>query len=168
MGQVALSIVLLIGAALLMESVAQLRHVDPGFNPSNLLTLGVSLPLSRYDTDQKKAAFHAEFLRRLESLPGVLGATAAVSLPMTGFPGTPVQDAGKPPLKLNERPIATLLNVTPGYFRTLEIRMRRGRIFTDRDIAGAPRVAIIDEGLARLLWPAYPGGPSASACWSAA
>jgi predicted permease len=77
---------------------------------------------------------------------------------MTAFPGTPVQDAGKPPLKLNERPIAAILTVTPGYFRTLEIRLRRGRDFTERDIAGAQRVAIIDEGLARQLWPAYPGG----------
>jgi predicted permease len=157
-GQVALSIVLLIGAALLMESVAHLRQVDPGFNPANVLTLSVSLPLSRYDTDQKKTVFHTELLRRVESLPGVLGATAALSLPMTAFPGTPVQDAGKPPLKLNERPIATILNVTPGYFRTLEIRLKRGRDFTDRDIPGAQRVAIIDEGLARLLWPTYPAG----------
>ena len=157
-GQVALSIVLLIGAALLMESVAHLRRVDPGFNPRNLLTLGISLPLSRYDTDQKKIAFYQALLERVGSSPGVLSATAALTLPMTGFPGTPVQDAGKPPLKLNERPIATLLNVTPGYFRTLEIRLRRGREFTDRDIAGAPRVAMIDEGLARLLWPAYPDG----------
>ncbi len=157
-GQVALSIVLLIGAALLMESVAHLRRVDPGFNPHNLLTLGISLPLSRYDTDQKKIAFYQELLGRVGSSPGVLSATAALTLPMTGFPGTPVQDAGKPPLKLNERPIATLLNVTPGYFRTLEIRLRRGRDFTERDIAGAQRVAIIDEGLARQLWPAYPGG----------
>jgi hypothetical protein len=82
--------VLLIGAALLMESAAHLRRVDPGFNPQNLLALWISLPLSRYDTDQKKSGFHAEILRRVESL------------------------------KLNERPIATLLNVTPGYFRTLE------------------------------------------------
>jgi len=157
-GQVALSIVLLIGAALLMESVAHLRRVDPGFNPQNLLTLWISLPLSRYDTDQKKTAFHAELLRRVESAPGVVSATAAVSLPMTGSPGTPVQDAGKPPLKLNERPIAAILTVAPGYFRTLEIRLRRGRDFTERDIASAQRVAIIDEGLARLIWPAYPGG----------
>jgi len=157
-GQVALSIVLLIGAALLMESVAHLRRVDPGFNSANLLTMRVSLPLSRYDTDQKRNVFYQELIRRLGSSPGVVSATAALSLPMTGFPGTPVQDAGKPPLKLNERPIATLLTVTPGYFRTLEIRLRKGRDFTERDIAGAQRVAIIDEGLARQLWPAYPAG----------
>jgi hypothetical protein len=62
-------------------------------------------------------------------------------------------------LKLNERPIAAILTVTPGYFRTLEISLRRGRDFTERDILGAQRVAIIDEGLARQFWPAYPGGP---------
>lgn len=157
-GQVALSIVLLIGAALLIESVANLRGIALEFNPANLLTVRVSLPLSRYDTGQKKLAFYDELMRRLNSAPGVRTATGAMFLPMTGHAGTPVQDAAKPLLKLNERPIATVLPVTPGYFRTLEIPMRRGRDFTERDTAAAPRVAIVDEGLARLFWPAYPGG----------
>ncbi len=156
--QVALSIVLLIGAALLMESVANLRGADLGFNPANLLTLQLSLPQSRYDTDQKKTAFFDELLERVNSVPGVRCAAVANVVPMTAYPGTPVQDASKPPLKLNERPIATILTVTPGYFRTLEIPIRRGRDFTERDKAAAPRVAIVDEGLARLLWPGYPGG----------
>ena len=69
-----------------------------------------------------------------------------------------MQDAGKPPLKLNERLIATVLVITPGYFRTLEIPISRGRDFTERDRDGAQRVAIIDENLARRLWPAYPRG----------
>ena len=79
-------------------------------------------------------------------------------LPMMGYAGTPVQDAGKPPLRLNERPIVKILIVTPGYFRTLEIPFRRGREFTEQDTAEAPRVAIIDEALARRFWPAYPAG----------
>jgi len=157
-GQVALSIVLLIGAALLMESVANLRGVDVGFNPTNLLTMRISLPMSRYDTDQKKITFYDEFVRRVDSTPGVRSATAAMFLPMSGYAGTPVQDAAKPPLKLNERPIAAVLTVTPGYFRTLEIPLRRGRDFMERDSVGAQRVDIIDEGLARLFWPAYLGG----------
>jgi putative ABC transport system permease protein len=156
--QVALSIVLLIGAALLMESVSHLRRVDVGFNPSHLLTMQISLPPLRYDTDQKKAAFFQELLRQMGSSPGVRSATAAMFLPMMGYAGTPVQDAGKPPLKLNERPIATISTVTPGYFRTLEISLRRGREFTERDTADAQRVAIVDEALARRFWPAYPAG----------
>jgi predicted permease len=69
-----------------------------------------------------------------------------------------VQDASKPPLKLNDRLIATIFIVTPGYFQTLEIPMRRGRDFTERDKQGSQRVAIIDEGMARRVWPGYPGG----------
>lgn len=157
-GQVALSIVLLIGGALLMESVVRLRGVNPGFNPANLLTMRISLPESRFDTDQKKNAFYEELLRRVGSSPGVRSATMAVTLPLTGFAGTPVQDAAQPPLKLNERPIATALTVSPGYFRTLEIPLRRGRDFTERDTVNAKRVTIIDERLARQLWPAYPSG----------
>ncbi len=157
-GQIALSIVLLIGAALLMESVARLRGVDVGFNPAKLLTLQISLPPQRYGTDEKRASFFEELLRQLAPLPGICGATAAMFLPMMGYAGTPVQDAGKPPLRLNQRPIVKILIVTPGYFRTLEIAFRRGRDFTGQDTADAQRVAVIDEALARRFWPAYPAG----------
>ena len=132
-GQVALSVVLLIGAALLMRSVLHLRRVEVGFNPANLLTVRVSLPLARYDADQKKTAFFEDLVSRVESLPGVHSATAAMFLPMTGYIGSPVQDAGKTPLKLNERPLATMLIVAPDYFRTLEIPLRRGRDFALQD-----------------------------------
>lgn len=157
-GQIALSVVLLIGAALLVESIAHLRGVDVGFNPSHLLTVQVSLPPLRYDTAPKRTSFFEELLQRTGSLAGVRGATAAFYLPMMGFAGTPVQDAARPPLRLNERPIATILTVMPGYFRTLEIPLRRGREFTEHDIADSQRVAIIDEALARRFWPAYPRG----------
>jgi predicted permease len=157
-GQAAISIVLLIGAALLMESVAQLRRVDVGFNPAHLLTMRISLPPARYDTTVKRSAFFEQIVRRVEALPGVSGASASLSLPMLGFPGIPVQDTSKPLLPLNERLIATYLDVTPGYVRTLGIPLRRGREFTSRDTGDAPRVAMIDEALARRLWPAYPRG----------
>jgi hypothetical protein len=159
-GQIALSVMLLIGAALLMESVVQLRRVDLGFNPANLLTLRVSLPLLRYDTDQKRASFFNDLIRQVGSTPGVRSVTAAMFLPMMGFAGTPVQDAGKPPLRLNERPIATFMPVTPGYFRTLGIPLRGGRDFTEQDTAESQRVAIINESLARRFWPSYPAGQS--------
>jgi putative ABC transport system permease protein len=157
-GQVALSIVLLIGAALLIQSVSNLRGIDVGFNPSHLLTMQVPLPPLRYDTNQKRASFFQDLVRRAGSLPGVQGAAAAMFLPMMGYAGTPVQDASKPPLLLNERLIATIWTTTPGYFRTLGIPLRRGRDFTERDTADAQRVAIIDEVLARRFWPAYPAG----------
>ena len=157
-GQVALSIVLLIGAALLIKSVSNLRGVDVGFNPAHLLTMQIPLPPLRYDTNQKRATFFQEVLQRVGSVPGVRGAAAAMYIPMMGFAGTPVQDASKPPLQLNERPIATYWAITPGYFRTLGIPLRRGRDFNEHDNADAQRVAIIDEALARRFWPAYPAG----------
>ncbi|MES1258766.1 MAG: FtsX-like permease family protein, partial [Acidobacteriota bacterium] len=157
-GQVALSVVLLIGAALLLESVAHLRRVEVGFNPSNLLTASVTVPPPRYDTDRKKAAFFEELARRLGALPGVRNAAVAMSLPMAGYAGSPVQDAAKPPRRLNERPIAKIFPVTPGYFRTLEIPLKRGRQFTEHDTQETQRVVIVDESLARRFWPGYPAG----------
>jgi predicted permease len=156
--QVALSIVLLIGAALLMESVSRLRGVAIGFNPANLLTVSVSLPPTRYDTDQKKNLFFQELVQRVALSPGVRGAAAAMFLPMMNYAGTPVQDAARPLLPLNERLIATISAVTPGYFRTLAIPLERGREFTERDNEQAQHVAIIDAALARRFWPAYPHG----------
>ena len=158
-GQVALSIVLLIGAALLIQSVAQLRAVDIGFNPANLLTLRISLPLSRYDTDRKRTVFYEEIVQRVEALPGIRSGVAASFLPMMPVAGTPVQDAAQPPLKLNERPIENIVTVTPGYFRTLGVSLKRGRDFSDQDTEDSQRVTVIDENLARQFWPDYPGGP---------
>jgi len=158
-GQIALSVVLLIGAALLIESVSRLRGVQVGFNPSHLLTMRLSLPPVRYDTNQKKVSFFQELIRQVGSAPGIRSAAAGMSLPMMGYAGTPVQDAAKPLLKLNERLIATYMPVTPGYFRTLDIPLRRGREFTDQDTEDAQRVAIVDEALARRFWPEYPSGP---------
>ncbi len=156
--QVSLSIVLLIGTALLIESVSRLRGVALGFNPSNVLTASISLASSRYDTDQKRTSFFEQLVQRLRSSPGIRSAAAAMFLPMMGYAGTPVQDAAQPMLKLNERPLATISMITPGYFRTLNIPLQRGRDFSERDKADAQRVAIIDEALARRFWPAYPSG----------
>jgi putative ABC transport system permease protein len=156
--QIALSVVLLIGAALLMQSLARLNGVNPGFNVSHLLTLNIALSPARYETDPKRAAFFDELARHVQSLPGVRSAAAALSLPMTAFPMTPVQPANQPPLPLNQRPLAVIENVTTAYFHTLEVPLRRGREFSDRDDARAPFTAIINETLARLFWPAYPNG----------
>src|SRR5262249_46898944 len=157
-GQIALSMVLLIGAALLVETIAHLRNVHAGFNPAHLLTLRISLPPSRYDTDQKRIAFYEGLVRTAEASPGFHGVSAAGTLPMMPYPGTPVQDAAQPRLKLNERPIEAIVSITPGYFRTLEIALKRGREFGAQDKADSQRVTIIDENLARQFWPGYPNG----------
>jgi predicted permease len=147
-GQVALSIVLLIGATLLIESLAHLYRVDPGFQPASLLTMQIALSPIRYDTDAKKAAFYEELVTRAESLPGVRSAAVTLTLPMhDSWLGVPLDLAGRPPVKFNERPIAILETITPGYFRTLEIGLKRGRQFTEHDNAGSVPVAIINESL---------------------
>jgi predicted permease len=157
-GQVALSIVLLIGATLLMKSLADLNRSDLGFKPANVLTMKIALPPARYDADQKKAVFYDELVQRVQSLPGVLSAAVTLTLPMTGFSGTPVQRADGPPLQLNQQPIGIIQSITPAYFRTLGISLRRGREFTEHDSADAVPVTMISEGLAHRLWPEYPSG----------
>ena len=157
--QVALSMVLLVGAALLMRSLDRLYRVDLGFNPENLLIMRFALSPSRYDSDQKKAAFVEELVRRAEGVPGVRSAGVTWTTPLMIFPLTPVLPASQTPILLNQRPLAMVQNITPDYFRTMQVPLKRGREFSDRDKAGAPMVVIINETLARKLWPAYPNGP---------
>jgi putative ABC transport system permease protein len=159
-GQMALSIVLLIGAALLIKSLARVYRVDPGFQTSHLLTMNIALPLARYDTDEKKAAFYQELVERTEALPGVRSAAVTLTLPMADtWMGAPLQLAGTAPAELNERPIGIIQDVTPDFFRTLGIAPKRGREFTAHDNKNSVPVAIVNENLARLFWPQYPGGP---------
>jgi putative ABC transport system permease protein len=157
-GQVALSVVLLIGAALLIESLARLNKVDPGFQSSGILTMKISLPGARYNTGEKTTAFFQELVRNLEAQPGVRSAAIAWNLPMTAWVGSPVQLASEPPRKLNERPISVIETITPKYFQTMGIPLRSGREFTDHDQAKSPLVVIINESMARVFWPQYPNG----------
>ncbi|HEX3092788.1 MAG TPA: FtsX-like permease family protein, partial [Candidatus Angelobacter sp.] len=157
-GQVALSIVLLIAAMLLIESLVRLNRVNPGFQSASLLTMKIALPPIRYDTDQKKAKFYEELVQRTESLPGVRSAAVAQTLPMTGFIASRVQPVGWTSVKPDDLPISIVQGITPGYFRTMEITLKRGREFTARDNAESVPVVIINESLARLFWTAYPGG----------
>ena len=159
MGQVALSVVLLIGAALLIESIHRLSQVDPGFDPSHLLTMNITPVPTRYDTDAKKAAFYDGLIDRLQLLPGVSSAAVTLTLPMDLYFGTPAQVAEQPPIKFEERPIAIFQSITQDYFRTMKIALKRGREFSRRDNANSVPVVIISEALARRFWPHYPQGP---------
>lgn len=160
-GQVACSMVLLIGAALLIQSFVRLRSVDPGFQTESLLTMKIALPLARYDTDQKRAAFFRELLPKVEALPGVRAAATAMSLPTTAWIRTNILEVEGNPAWQEEDPssYAVVQSVSPDYFRTLGIPLRRGREFTARDNApGAPPVMMVNETLARRLWPDYAKG----------
>jgi len=156
--QVALSTVLLTGAALLLQSVSRMRGVEPGFNPSKLLTMRISLPASRYSTVEQTTAFYLGLVQRIDALPGVRGAAVAFTLPFTGYAMTPIQPADQTAVPLNQRLLATVQAISPDYFRTLQIPLRRGRELTEHDDASAPLTVVINETLARKLWPAYPDG----------
>ena len=159
--QVAMSIVLLIGAALLMQSLVRLRSVNPGFQASGLLTLKIALPTTRYDTPQKRTLFLDALLQRMGALPGVRSVATAMSLPSTNWIRTNITqvEGEASPDERDAASYAVVRSIAPGYFQTLQIPLRRGREFTARDNApGAPPVIIVNESLARHLWRQYPGG----------
>jgi len=158
-GQVALSLLLLVGSTLLTKSLIRVYRVDPGFQPDHLLTMHIALSPARYDTAAKQAVFYEQMVERVESLPGVHSAAVSLTLPFTGWAGVPVQLAAGQLLKLNERPISILQLVTPAYFHTMKISVKRGREFNAHDNLNSTPVAIINENLARRFWPDYPSGP---------
>ena len=126
--QVALSIILVIGAALMIDSFAHLRNVDPGFKPADLLTVKIALPPLRYDSDQMKIAFFEELAESVRAAQGVRDAAVAMSLPTTGGAEVNVQVEGQPPMNPREQPSAQLQSVTPDYFATLGIASPRARV----------------------------------------
>ncbi|HEX8088165.1 MAG TPA: ABC transporter permease [Blastocatellia bacterium] len=152
--EMALALMLLIGAGLLMKSFVLLQGVDPGFDPKNLLTARVSLPRTGYLEDPKIVAFYTQLLDRLKALPGVQSVGAITNLPLAGG-GTDssFQVEGRPPSEPDQRPVAWYDSVTPDYFRAMGMRRLKGRDFTERDTQDAPKVVIISEALARRYFP---------------
>jgi putative ABC transport system permease protein len=160
-GQIALSMVLLIGAALLLESLIRLQSVDSGFQPANLLTMEIALPRVRYDTSLKRTAFYQELVRRVETVQGVRGAAAALTLPMGPKWAVPIQVVEQPAVSVNDRPEVQLQSVTSSFFQTLGTPLLRGRNYTIRDdTPTSPPVVMINESFARRFWPSYPQGTS--------
>lgn len=153
--EVALSLVLLVGAALLILSLAHVQRVDPGFRPDNLLTMRVNLPRPRYSTPERIESFVDQTLMSIAALPGIpaTGATSALPLGQSEW-GKNVRIEGRPsPSSLAEMPIINYRQVSPDYLRALGATLRRGRFFTIRDDARQPGVVIINETLARRFWP---------------
>ncbi|MGH9880401.1 MAG: ABC transporter permease, partial [Pyrinomonadaceae bacterium] len=148
--QVALALVLLVGAALLMKSLSRLQAVDPGFNPQSLMTMRVSLPLRKYDTDRKRIDFFRRAVEQLQALPGVAAAGAINSLPFTGpHSGTSVEIEGQPKLPPGQR-LSTGICVTDvNYFQAMQIPLKRGRLFSDPEGNEMRHVAVVNETFAR-------------------
>jgi putative ABC transport system permease protein len=152
--EIALALMLLIGAGLLMKSFALLQGVDPGFNPKNVLTVDIGLPKANYLEPQKIVAFYAELLDRVKTLPGVQSVGAISNLPLAGG-GTDVSFAieGRPQPEPGQAPVAWYDSVTSDYFRTMGMRLLKGREFTERDNENAPKVVVISETMADRYFP---------------
>jgi predicted permease len=154
MGEVALALLLLVGAGLFLRSLAMLQEVSPGFQPDGVITASVTLPRSRYAEPAKQIAFYRAVIDRLSSLPGVTNATAGFPAPFSGNGGSAsFSIEGRPSPPGDPGPHGDVSAVTPGYFAALKIPLRSGRVFTDQDVMGTAPVMVIDETLARQYWP---------------
>jgi predicted permease len=152
-GEVALSLILLVGSGLLLESFAKLRGIDPGFRADHVLTVRVEPPITKYGGFAKRSEFLQRVLERVRALPGVRSAGFTSALPLTWDGGTgvfiPEGVAPRPDVSWD----ANNRVVSPGYFEAMRIPLRRGRLFQDADGPDAPPVAIINETMARKFWP---------------
>ena len=149
--EVAISVVLLTGAMLLFRSLVGFEALNPGLDPSNLLTFRVSLPAARYQKVPQRTQFFGSAIEQIEHLPGVRSASAVIFQPFSGpgF-GTWVNIEGRPPAKAGEEVLALIRSVMPGYFRTLRIPLKQGRDFTDSDnVEKSPQRFIVNEAFVR-------------------
>ncbi len=154
-GEVALSLVLLIGAGLLLRSFARLQNVNPGFQPEHLVTFNLQLSPGQYPDVDRQSRFHQQLLERLAAIPGVTATGGINNLPAVNGGNTrspfALEGTALPPM--NERKLAVRSNPTPGYFAAMGIPLKSGRDFTWRDVEKQPNVAIISESTARRLFP---------------
>jgi putative ABC transport system permease protein len=153
--EVALALVLLVGAGLLMTSFVRLLAVDPGFDPANVLVMRISLPAgtTKYPSPPYVAAFNQQLTERLKSVPGIVAAGTTGDLPLSGVSSSVgFQVEGVPDPPPGQENTLDFHSVTPGYIRAMGIPLLAGRDFTDQDRDGSPFVVLINETLARRFW----------------
>jgi putative ABC transport system permease protein len=152
--QVAVSFLLLIGAGLMLRSFQKLQHVDPGFQPENVLTMQIGLDFTKYNSDDKQRAFFESFLDKVQAQSGVKSAAASMMIPLTSdmrMSGD-FQLEGQTPVLGQALPVADFRVVSENYFDTLHIPVLEGRAFTRADRPGVPDVAIVNRTAARHFW----------------
>jgi putative ABC transport system permease protein len=153
--EIALSFILLAGAGLLIKSFLHLRDINPGFNPDNVLAMRLTLTPGKYKQGEPRAQIYKQLVDQVQATPGVKSAAAVLSLPLGGDRfgvGRGLIREGRP-LTPEEQTIAQYLPVTPAYFQTLQIPLKAGRVFTDQDTLETTKVVIVNETMARRLWP---------------
>jgi predicted permease len=152
-GEVALSVVLLVGSSLLLLSFIKLQRTPPGFEPAGAASAFVGVPLTRYATNPQQAAFFDQVIERLRATPGVTDAAAAIGLPLAGNARAPYSVGGRDILPLPQRPLAGFNIVSDDYFRLMRIGLAEGRPFTAEDRDGAVNACIVNESFARHVFP---------------
>ena len=163
--EIALALMMSVGAGLAIKSMVRLLGVQPGFDARNVLTARLSLPETKYSNpacrtksgpcaDDKYASFFQSAQERLQTLPGVTSVSFTLTLPLEGGSNGVIYVEGQPvPKNMWSSPLVEWCSVMPGYFRTMHIPLRKGRDFTPHDDTEAPQVAIINETMANRFWP---------------
>jgi putative ABC transport system permease protein len=152
--EVAVSLILLIGAGLLINSFLRLRNVDPGFRADKLLTMKVVLPEQKYAEHAQRSAFYTELIRRIETLPGVKSAAVTTNLPLYRQGNSiTVSIEGRPDPGPGKKPNVITRVISPRYFSTMGIPLLQGRQINEQDRINTPAVAVISETMARRFWP---------------
>jgi len=153
--EVSLSLVLLIGAGLMLRTLWELRNVRPGFDSANVLTMFLAIPADRFASPSGQLNFFQEVLQRVRALPGVDSAGVIDSLPLSSDGGShqPFSIEGHPVLPMAEQPEVDVRLISPGYLRAMHVPIVRGRDLNDADSAGRPGAVLISDALARRFWP---------------
>ena len=147
--ELALSLVLLAGAGVFVRSFIEILRADLGIKPDHVVTMTLELPQDKYPEGVRRSDFFQQLLQRIEALPGVAGAGAVDSLPMSGsYNSSRFQIVGQPPFEKGKEPFTVRRIVTPGYFTAIGIELRKGRLFNAQDDAQSPHVALVNEAFA--------------------
>lgn len=153
-GEIALSLILLVGSGLMIRSFMRMADVNPGFDTHNVLSLEISLIYRKYSTPEQRAAFFARLLRSVETVPGVAGAGTVNLAPLdNGDQSVFFSIEGRPPYAPGAAPLADYRTISPGYLGTMQIPLRKGRNFTEQDLKIPTQVTIISEKLAARFFP---------------
>ncbi len=152
--EVALSLLLLIGAGLMVRSLWRLREINPGIDPHGVLTMSLSIPDKKFSTPQEEASFFDQVLQRTRTLPGVESAAVVDALPLSSSGShQPIMIEGRPPVAMADQPEVDVRLISPGYLQTMRIPLLRGRDFNDGDVAGRPAAILISQSMAKTFWP---------------
>jgi putative ABC transport system permease protein len=151
--EVALSIVLLIGAGLMLRSLWNLQAVNPGFDPHNALTMTLQIPQHQFTKPAEEHQFLSQVLQRIRTLPGVESAGGVDDLPLAGGSNQPVAVEGRPVVPMSEQPEVSVREATPGYFEAMRIPLLEGRGIQESDTADSTGVVVISKAMAKQFWP---------------